>query len=240
MIKLFCTIAMVMLLCSSLFAGEVLTTNGAFKSLVRQFIGVESTELLPDSTLKTMAALAIVNTSVEAGGVESQFRLITVAEQKFYEIPDTVVAIPFTSVISSEGGTFYIRAGYPQYSDASAPDGRIGVADDDPNVDDNQIPGEYHYWADTLQIIPAPIRAGDTLIIKCFVEHKADTANAGTIDFTHPDFTTAALFLTCSYALMSVGEFERATFFEALYTKKKTELIQKYQRRLDVQPTIQE
>ena len=227
------------LLFSVAHAGELVSTNGEFKTFVRNWTGVESTELLPDSTLRRLSSLAIVNTSTEVGGVEAQFRILTVAEQKFYALPDSVVAVLATSLITTEGGTYVVRAGYPQYFDRfSLP--RIGVADDAINLDDNAIPIEYHYWADSLQLLPAPIRDSDTLVLKCFIEHKADTTNAGTLDFTYSDYTTAAMFLACGYALMSIDEYDRADRFFALFEKKKASLVQQYQRRLDVTPTVEE
>ena len=223
----------------SLSAGEVFTTNASAKSMVRYYSGVGSTELLPDSVLRLFVSTAIVNTSVEAGGVEQLVRISTVADQEMYELPDSIVAVLFTTLITSEGGTYVIRAGYPQYYDRfNLP--RLGSADDDLSLDDGSVPNEYNYWADTLQLLPAPIHDDDTLYLKCFVEHKADTTAAGTIDFTHPDFTTAAIFLATHYALLSVDEFERATAYLNLYTTKKQELKATYQRRMDVQPTVKE
>jgi len=242
-----------LLMLSTVQAATVIDTLGKFKEQVRQFTGVESTELLPDTTLTDWCYLAIVNTSTEIGGVEAQYRVLTVAEQKFYSLPDTIVAVLATSLISTEGGTYVIRAGYPQYFDRfSLP--RIGVADDAINVDDNSVPLEYHYWADTLQLLPAPIRDSDTLVLKCFIEHPsmtiggagdttasgANNADTNTIAFTYSDYTTAALFLATAYTLYSIDEFDRGDRYFALYEKKKASLIQQYQRRLDTTPTVNE
>jgi hypothetical protein len=233
---------LILLLASSAQAATgIVDTAADFNRIVRQWAGIESTALLPDSTLLDFAGLSILQTSVEAGGVEGQIRVLTVADQKMYELPDSVVAVVATNIITTDGSSRPIKAGYPQYwGDNEGEMATMGTADESLEADDESVPSQYHYWADTLQLLPAPIRDDDTIIVKALVEHEAVTAVGDTLRFTHPNFTTAALYLATSYALFSVGEDERAAMFLGLYDQKKAELIQRYQRRMDVQPQVKE
>ena len=80
--------------------------------------------------------------------------------------------------------------------------------------------------------MPAPSRAGDTLVIKCFVEHAQLTATGNAISLQAP-YIEAAKFYACMLAVSSLGMVQEATYYEALYEKRKARLREIYLRKLN-------
>jgi hypothetical protein len=210
------------------YAGAPVSTLGKMADEVRILTGLESTSLLPDSSLNQFCAEALVWTSTDIGGVEFQFRFVTVAEQAYYAIPDTITEVLYASFRTQEGGTRSIKAWYPQFFE----DLQIGDLNN-LNPSENDLPYAYHYWSDTVQLLPAPARADDTVTIAGYVEHRLVTDDSMTINMT-PAFTEAAVYYAASKALFSVKQSDRSNACLTIYAVLKQSLSDRFTRRFDV------
>lgn len=223
------TILVLVMLClfaSTGFAGTMVDSLGEMKDIVRQLIGVESTSLLPDSTLRDICRGSVLWTSVDIGGVEYQYKFVTVADQGFYALPDTITKVLFASYISHAKGTYAFRSIYPQYFTEEP-----AILSDDAGAWD--IPLDYNYWADTIQIMPIPKQAGDTIVLKCFIEHRDITTDTASINLS-PPYSYAAIIYACGYSCVSLGMFDKANWFLAEYEKMKKSLTETYTRGFDI------
>jgi hypothetical protein len=224
-------ILILLVLCASLQA-QTMDSVGQMMSEARQLIGVESTTLLPDTTLRGCVLRSLVWTSTDIGGVESQYRFVTVALQAFYAIPDSTTEVLGATVRTEGGQTRSLKAWYPQFFE----DLDIGDPDEWTASSDN-IPFAYHYWDDTLQLLPHAVRDNDTIILFTYVEHKTLTNESDTdsmaISFSGSGYTQAALYYACAEAAMSIGRGQLSQTFMAGYEKKKAELFRVYNRRFD-------
>lgn len=224
------------------WAASPIATQAAFANAVRNEVNISSTDLLPDTTLNEICERAVVWVSVDIGGVEAQYRIVTVSKQAFYVVADSITAILHATMLSNDGGTRTIKAWYPQfYQEITGVPGSEGyvappIALSSINPVEDEVPLAYHYWADTLQMMPIPTDAGDTIIIKCFVEHPILDTTAATDDvvFTHSAYTEAAIDYTCYKILRMFGRLEEAAFYRADYDRQRQVLIQKYTRGFNV------
>lgn len=232
-------VSVVLVMAVSPKAASPIATQADFTEAVRKELNLGSTNLLPDTTLNEISERAVVWVSADVGGVEAQFRILTVAGTAFYGVPDSIVAILHATMRSDEDGTRTIKAWYPQYLDELGVDPSLPVAMTGTSNDD-EVPSAYQWWADTLQLMPAPVDAGDTIIIKCYVEHPIldtlkDTPDAtDDVVFTYPAYTEAAIDYACYKTLRMLGRLEEATLYFAAYEKQRQVLIQKYTRGFDV------
>lgn len=223
---------LILLFVSSAYAGRTIDSVGPMMDQVRQITMLESTTLLPDSTLRGCCLRALKWTSTDIGGVERQYRFLTVAGQAFYAIPDSTTEVVFVTMRTQEGLTKSLKAWYPQFFED------LGVIEGDPfSPTENDIPLAYNYWSDSLQLLPAPVRE-DTVIIKIYVEHKTmvNSAAADTmrIGFMSDAYAQAALYYACFEALVSVKNFNEANVFMGYYDKKKADLRTIFTRKFDI------
>lgn len=215
------------LLCGgTAFAGIVIDTVGGLNEQVRQEVSIEDLSMLPESTLTLFSKRAILWTSVDVGGVELQHHFTLVAGQAFYAIPDSITEVLHASYLSGNI-TKSIKAWYPQFAEDAFD--VTGISTD--ATDEDQIPVVYNYWADTIQLIPAP-QQGDSVYLKCFVEHP--DAAVGDSICLKPAYTEAAIDYACYLALRSVKMYEDAAIFKAAYDEKKAALRERYTRKFDL------
>jgi len=206
-----------------------LTLFDDFAVMVRHKTHLENKSTLPDSVLWDLCSEAIIWTSVDIGGCEHTYKINTVANQNFYQIPDSITSINRVTMLTGDGETKSLKQWYPEYFDYfSLPTLSSSEAD--------QSPIAYDYWADTLQMMPTPVRV-DTVYIKAFTEHIPTDTAAATDDISlRPGYAMAALDYACYEALKTVGQFESANQWFGAYEKKKADLTARYMRRMDVNP----
>ena len=212
--------------------GDLITTVGEMGERVRDLTRISSQATLPDSDLYDFCGQSLLWTSIDVGGVEANFFVTTVASTPYYNLPDTIVDILFAYVNTSDAETRAIKAWYPQYFDELNLPAFTGT-------DKEQIPLAYNYWSDTLQLLPVPLRADDTVVIKCLVEHPTAEASGSTI-IMRPAYTEAALFYTCHLSCVSVGMWAESEKFFAMYERLKVGLKERYTRRFEVPRTVRE
>ncbi len=215
------------------YAGASIDTLLAFKENVRQSSGIESTVILPDSALDDFVNRALLRTSVDWGGVETRIRILTVANQGHYELPDTLVEILAQSTISIKL-THQLKQTLPQHLED------LGIATELPSAssDPEAIAIGFSYFNDTLQLFPIPVKV-DTLWFYAFVEHEVLAAAADTIRM-RPGFTDVAVYYCCALILESLGLYEKAAYYEAKYEKYGFKTRQKYLKKLDILPERQQ
>ncbi len=213
-------------------AGASIDTFLKFKENVRQSLRLESTVSLPDTAFIDMANRALLRTSVDWGGVESRIRIITVARQEFYALPDTLVEI-LTQTTINNSVTKQLKQMLPHFLED------LGYATKLPSTtaDPDAVPLAYTYIDDTLQFIPVPTKADDTMWFYAFMEHEVLSADADSIRM-RPAFTDVAVYKCCQFVLESLDMKEDAAYYEALYDKYGLKTRQKYLKRLDILPGI--
>lgn len=213
------------------YAGASMDTLLAFKENVRQSKRLESVVALPDSALTDFANRALLRTSVDWGGVESRIRIITVARQDFYVLPDTLVEILASSSISNNI-THQLKQVMGQYFED------LGITTNFPSstTDPESVPLGFSYFDDTLQLFPIPAKV-DTLWFYAFVEHEVLSADADSIR-TRPAFTDVAVYKCCQFVLESFDMTEDAAYYEALYDKYGARTRQRYLKKLDILPGV--
>jgi hypothetical protein len=207
-------------------AGAVYEDRNALAEAVRQQIGIESTTQLPDTTLDDIVAAAVVWTSTDIGGVEAQYKIATVDEQGFYAVADSIVKVLYASIVTKGGKVYSLKSWPPQHHNDLGGEPELSGGESDP------LPQSYNIWADTLQVSPPPINDDDTLVLKCFVEHRALAVDSSDIQL-RPAYTEAAKFYACMLALLSI-ENEKSAIYEGLYEKRKADLINSYTREFDL------
>lgn len=212
------------------FSGETYPNMDDFMVGVRDELGVYSSTLLSDTVLVKTCSSALVWTSVDAGGVEAQFKFDTVDEQIFYVVADSIVEIVAATLVR-DNATYDLKAFHPQYFEQKF--NQEEIVEEDTESGPSQ---GYHLWADTLQLFPTP-RTIDSIYLKCFVEHKAilDTTGfaAVTIDL-RPAFTLVALAWACYLTLDQLDEFEKANVYLARYDMMKKSARERYFKHLDI------
>ena len=218
----------ILMLCGSLFAGGNITTRDGATVHIRKMTGVQSTSMCADTTIHTILAESVLWTSIDVGGVEAQFRIVTVADQAWYDVPDTVTEVVAATLLTEDGKTKPLKAVQPPFTDELDWPEKFGTLDVGDQGDD--APLGYHYWSDTLQLIPIPTRV-DTVILKCWVEHHNDSSAAYVLQ---AGFMQAAIDHACAELLASLGRWEESDKFMARYEAKKALLREKYMRKFDV------
>ena len=225
-------VLLVLLFISSAYAGRTIDSVGPMMDQVRQLTMLESTTFLPDSTLRGCCLRALKWTSIDIGGVERQYRFLTVSGTAFYAIPDSITEVVFVTLRTQEGVTKSLKAWYPQFFED------LGVIEGDPySSTENDIPLVYNYWSDSLQLMPAPVRE-DTVILKVYVEHKtmlnSSTADTMRIGFSSDAYTQAALYYAGFEALVATDNLDKAAIFIQFYDKKKADLKAVFTRKFDI------
>ncbi len=213
------------------YAGASMDTLLAFKENVRQSKRLESVVALPDSALTDFANRALLRTSVDWGGVESRIRVVTVRNQRFYALPDTLVEVLTQSTISNHI-THQLKQVMGQYFED------LGITTSFPptTTDPEAVPLGFSYFDDTLQLFPVPAKV-DTLWFYAFMEHEVLSADADTIRM-RPAFTDVAVYKCCQFILESFDMKEDAAYYEALYEKYGQKTRKKYLKRLDILPGV--
>jgi hypothetical protein len=210
---------------ASVRAGAVIRTVPEFSTAVREATNIYSTTALPDSTLLLFDRMAILETSVEVGGVEATYRFVTDSADPFYPLPDTTVAVLFTTILTKEGNTKSLKGWYPQYFE----DLRLPALE---ASSEDATPVAYLFWGDSIQLLPIPVRV-DTIYMYCAVEHPRVGAS-DTLSFTRPAYTNAAVLLAAEKVFFHLGMFEEASLTLAAYEKKAEKLRAIYTRAFDV------
>lgn len=208
-------------------ADNALTTFNDFQDMVRQLTRLTGTNRIPDTTLDVICSNALLWTSVDIGGVEIQERLVTVAGTDFYGMPDTLVRFTAVTLLTEDGETHGLKHWYPQYFKERFNLPKLSAAAESKN----DIPVAYNYGADSIQIMPKPVKV-DTIYYKAYVEHPAIAAG-GTISMDR-GFADAALFDACGRTLMAAAMFDEAERFFLRYEKKKAQLLIFNQRPQDL------
>jgi len=224
---------MLWLICLPVFGASALENFDAFCDRARQLTNVTSTELIADTVVYRLCSDAIVYTSADIGGLETQYKINTVADQAFYSIADSIVSINRVTVLTADGETKSLRLWYPQYFDYwDMPTMAQG--------DEADVPIAYDFWADTLQVMPIPQRV-DSIYLKAYVEHRTLSTDDDSDDIAiRPAFAKAALDLACSDICMKVGLFEKADKFLARYEIKKKALLERYFREMEIGPPVKQ
>ena len=205
------------------WADAPITTYAQFKTAVRRIVGISSTSLIPDTSLSADANAALLWTSVDVGGIQAQFRIVTVADQAFYAIPDTICEILTVSFISEDGGTHSVRSWPPEIYEDVVPTGNpallSGEAEDD-------VPIAFNYWSDTLQLMPRPVNADDSVVLKCHVEYTVDS----TLQLKAA-YLEAAKFYCAYLTMMNLRNYEEAGIFLGYYEVLRKKLRARYQNQ---------
>lgn len=222
------TCIILLLLTSLAWADKPFIELGTMKPSVRKKVRIWDTQQLPDSTLTTFCQEGLITASVECRGIESRFRIITDTGQTFYAIPDTVVEIVFASNVSN-GVTKSIRSIWPQYFEELY---TVTTLASEAGANSDAVPQAYKYWADSVQLIPVPIKV-DTIYFDCYVEHPLLDNDSQNVRL-RGNYNDAALYLTCQKVYESLEMWDAAGRMEAMYEKKKKELLAIYQRKLEI------
>lgn len=213
------------------FADTKIDSLGEFKQQVRQSKRLESTVSLPDTAFTDFVNRSLLRTSIDWGGVESRIRIQTVANQGHYQLPDTLVEILAQSTISIKL-THQLKQTLPQHLEDLGITTGLTPASTDPEA----IALGFSYWNDTLQLFPIPVKV-DTLWFYAFVEAEVLSAALDTIPM-RSGFIEVAVYYCCMLILESFSMYEEAAYYEAKYEKYGLRTRQKYLKRLDILPGI--
>lgn len=195
---------------------------------VRWIVHCSNDDMLPDSVLIGFAQRALVWTSADIGGIEAIFLIETVAGTEFYAFPDTVTEILYGTFIDSNR-THSIKSFTPSfYEDAYDRQTTLDTGTGD------QQPRAYNLWADSIQLMPSPIKV-DSLWFKCFVEHPACSLATAPIILRSP-YVEAAIEYTCMLVYKRWQEFDKAAYFQASYNAMKVNLVERYRKRMELMP----
>ena len=223
--KLLRSVVVLLFLAGLVDAAPVITTLGQFNTRVRERVRVQSTVMITDSTVRYASREAILWTSVTVGGVESNYRFVTVANDPYYPLPDTVVRVLYSSIQGAGGSSFPLKAWAPQYYD-------IFDLDKLTDASEIQVPLAFIHWDDTLQLLPVPKRA-DTVLLRCFVEHQSISNDTNTIRL-RSGYTEAALEWACSIVFGEIQLWDEAAKCRERFSQMKADLEAVYSRRFDL------
>lgn len=209
------------------FADQPFTTIQTMRSAVRNAKQDDATTPVSEADLTLFCHQSLINVSTDIGGIEMKFRVVTVANTRFYAIPDSICRILNASVINGKY-TQELKQIPPQYlEDVEIPVLLEATATDN-------VPQAFHYWDDTLQLMPVPTRV-DTVVLNCYVEHPADS----TIQL-EGGYCDAALYDAVARWYEATGMYSSATYWKGEYAKKKAALIEAYTRRFEQRPQSQQ
>lgn len=206
-------------------ASTDIDTLGDFMQEVRWILDYKSNDLLPDSALIGLAKRAITWTSIDFGGVEATFLIVTDTLQRFYAFPDTVTEILFATLVN-ENVTHSIKAFIPAYYEDIFNQTIL-----QPGTED-QIPQAYNLWADTIQFIPTPIKV-DSVYFKCYIEHSAVTAKADDI-LLRPGFIEAAIQYCCYLVYQRWKIYDAAAVHLQAYEALGVKLTNRYKKPMEM------
>lgn len=204
-------------------------TLSSFKSDLRYQTQLRSTTILTDTALTTFCNRAIVFTSTDIGGLEYQWRVPVVSGTKFYRIPDSVIQI-FGASLVSNGITKSIKAYPPEFAEEDFKLSTLGAVQ--PGMNSDATPRAYQYWADTIQLIPIPIKA-DSLYLKGFVRHPQIMADTATIQLK-PQYQEAAMAYACYLVWRSLEQYDKAEAWFASYKEIGQRLEKAQARKVDM------
>jgi hypothetical protein len=225
-------LVVLLLYAGAAYPASPVSTLATMKAAVRQMIQLEDTNFMPDSTLTLDCNLALLQVSTEIGGVEEQFRILTVAHQAHYAIADSIVTILYAQTLGRDEMMLSIRQVPPQFLEDMTQLTTLGADGEN----DFATPPALNYWADTLQMMPQPINNDDTVLIKCFVEHPYLSADSMALRL-NSGYHDAALKLACAKTLASVRSFEASDWWGSKYDKAKAELRRVYARPMEILPS---
>ena len=216
--------------CSVARAGSPVSTLESMKAMVRILAQLESASMITDTSLGHLCGLALTQVSTEIGGVEAQYRFVMAKDSMYYILPDTVVRVISGQLHLTDGSVTDLRQFPPQYYNAVFDLSKLGGTSED------DVPLAFVYWADTIQLMPAPQRTdADTIVLRCYVEHPYLTNDSMSLRLPG-GCVNAALQLAVHLALRSVRAFEEAATWKADYDQSKTELQQVYARPVETVP----
>lgn len=212
------------LLAGNLMAGTHIVDLGDMKESIRMDLQIKDNAILPDSALTDFCQRALLTTSTQCGGIQAMYSIVTVSEQAFYQLPDTIVEIIWGTVITGDAGkTMSIKAIPPPYAED------YGEITDLIESDENEdaTPPFYDYWADTIQLIPIPSRDDDTVFFKCFIEHSSISLDTADLQLKST-YIDAAILWAEYLAYYSMQEYDQGNVYKAAYLEMKAELRAKY------------
>lgn len=229
--KRFVLILLFLILPVFAFGDTKIDSLGEFKQMVRQSQRLESTVDLPDTVFTDFVNRSLLRTSVDWGGVETRIRILTVKNQGHYQLPDTLVEILAQSTVSIKL-THQLKQVLPQHLED------LGIATDIPSAstDPEAIAMGFSYWNDTLQLFPIPVKV-DTLWFYAFVEAEVLSASADTIPMRSA-FIEVAVYYCCMLISDSFKKYQDAAYYEAKYEKYGLRTRQRYLKKLDILPGV--
>jgi hypothetical protein len=214
----------IVLLAGSVSAGTDINTAGQFMSRLRLKTNIYDTVLAPDSVLLRLTQEACLTVSTEVGGYQKTFKVNTADGQSFYALQDSLVEV-ISAVVISDRNTKSIKAFYPQFWEDAGNAIDLGA-------ESGETPGGYIVWADSVQLLPAPVQV-DSIYFKCFYEHPLIDSSADSV------------YLKSAYALLAVDraqcllylvlkDYEQANSWKAIYEEGAKKLVAKYTPKFDV------
>lgn len=214
-------------------ASSLYPTLNRFVGAVRNQTQIYSTSLLADTVARELSRSAIISVSTDFRGVEKRVKITTVNGQAFYQLPDSVVKIISGTVIAGKL-TRSIKAWNPPYFEDFYNLTQLGGATTTGN-DPDAIPKAYYYWADTLQLLPIPVKT-DSIYLSCYIRHSPMVTASDTLMRLKSGYDEAAIYLACHKVLLSLQMYEEAATYYGYYEKKAAQLTAKYKRDMDVLP----
>ena len=209
------------------FASTDIDTLGDFMQEVRWELRYRSNDALPDSALIGLSKRAIVWTSIDIGGVEATYLVVTDTLQRFYIMPDSITEILFATVLN-ENATYSIKSFVPAYFEDIY---QMKVLEGE---GDDQTPKAYNYWADTVQLLPTP-NGVDSIYFKCYIEHPLVDSKDDSIQL-RPGFIEAAIAYTCHLVYKRWRQFDIAALYLGDYDALRAKLIEKYKKPFEYLP----
>lgn len=214
-------------------ASTLYPTLNAFAGAVRNQIQLYSNSVLPDTVVRQLSRSSIISVSTDIGGVERRVKITTVNGTAFYTLPDSIVSIVSATLISGTL-TQSIKAWYPQFFEDYFNMKQLGGATLTGN-DPDATPKAYYYWADTLQLLPIPVKT-DSVYLNCYIRHSPMVTAADSLMRLKSGFEEAAIYLACHKVLLALKMYEEAAHYWGYYEKKAAQLANKYKRDMDVLP----
>jgi hypothetical protein len=221
---------MVLLAMSVQAVSPLYPSLGSFVQAMKNQTRVYSEGLMPDSVLYQYARGAIVDVSATIGGVEAQYTVYAVAGQALYPFPDSIVQVPFASIVDGKY-TKSIKQWPPQlFEDYFDLTSLGGATTGEPDID--ATPKAFNYWSDTLQLIPTPSQA-DTIIFKAFIRHSPMRETGDTLVMLQAGYDEAALYLACHKMYLGLQMYDEAKIYFEYFTTKAQSLTARYHRATD-------
>ena len=211
-------------------AGSVYSNLDEFVDGVRNTLKISSTSsIISEAALYQFCKEAILWTSVDIGGYEVTYRFITAADQSWYAIPDTVTEVLFATLQTVDGKlTKDLRAFHTEYVEEKFNLNTL-YTDDGEAPDNDATPKAYNVWADSIQLIPTPVKA-DSVILKCYMEHPMPNISDSLIHLKSA-YVEAAMQFACGKVKEHVGlDAEGAKYFQK-FGSIKADLLRKYESK---------